>query len=268
MCSYPVSPSTVAAISFWSKDFSNLIAAWEVPENAAVLNQYRHHFSFAINGPARTILEPGVTSPLYERAELQLGLLVLRCKALGQDPNASILVKVDPISVYRVAGEDHDRDTLGHIPYLCECLQGFGLTRLHISFTQFNFPGIKGRLNKLSDRFIIRELTPEQQRDLLATRVLPFTKPAGIQVQTCTAHESVSFYREHKSTDLIQGACCGYKDITSINSTCKMAFAADKDAGANKRHCTCYPHRDVGDKTEGCTHGCRYCFSNPKLYDF
>lgn len=268
-CTYPVSPETVAALSFWSKDFTNLIGAWADPETAALLNKYRHHFSFAINGPSESILEPGVVASIQDRVENQLAWLVNKCLELGQDPNASILVKVDPISVYRVAGEEYDRDTLGHLPYLCEYLKAYGLTRLHISFTQFSFNSTKSRLRKMSDHFVIRELSPEQERALIWAKILPFTGPAGIQVQTCSALQTVAYYRSIKSDAIISGACCGWRDIASItHGETKMAFNKAAGATESTRGCTCYPHRDTGDKSEKCTHGCRYCFSNPKLYDF
>jgi hypothetical protein len=293
-CTFPVSPNSVAAISWWSKDFKNLIESW--PASEKTLNQYSHHFSFAINGPANSILEPGVNATFEERME-QLRWLVDKCIELDQDPNASILVKVDPISVYKVFPSTKEEDTLGHIPQLCEYLKAFGLTRIHISFTQF-FPATNGRLRKMAKHFTIKDLTIDDQKALLEEKFFPYSEAAGIKLQTCTAMSLVEYYRTKKqggiirgidiageniqlqideghlvdckvdqTANLIQGACVGWRDIQSItNGTSKMAF--QESQVKSTRYCTCYPHRDVGDKTVACTHGCRYCFSNPMPYDF
>lgn len=309
VCSYPVSPESVAAISWWSKDFANLVEAW--PENAQVLNKYAHHFSFAINGPDHSILEPGLVSTLEQRME-QLRWLVDKCVELGQDPNASILVKVDPINVYTVEPDPRELDTLDHVPRLCEYLRALGLSRIHISFTQF-FPATAARLDKIAKPggVHIKELSPKAsaleldevvaaQRELLERKFIPYAEANGIKLQTCTAMLLVEYYRKQrqpgvikgesedresvqlevepggpivsseidKSAPLIQGACVGWRDIKSITrGATKMAFQ-EKSSAKAMRFCNCYPHRDVGDKTEPCTNGCRYCFSNPKLYAF
>ena len=266
-CTYPVSPQSVAAISWWSKDFKNLIEAWQQEARAALLNQYKHHFSFAINGPDHSILEPGVTATLAERVE-QLRWLVDKCRELGQDPDASILVKVDPISVYAVAPNTTELlDNLDHVPTLAEYMKAFGLSRLHISFTQFSFPMVKSRLRKMASLVTIHEQSPTEQRALLESKVFPYTQRYGIKVQTCSAMDTVGFYRGQKSDLIVQGACVGWRDIRSITGgATDMAFA--RSGSASTRFCTCYPHRDVGDKSKGCSHGCRYCFSNPQAYEF
>lgn len=52
-----------AVISWSSRDYTNLIHRWTNDAQAAkVLNAYRHHFSFTINGESRSVLEPGLQS--------------------------------------------------------------------------------------------------------------------------------------------------------------------------------------------------------------
>jgi hypothetical protein len=243
------------------------VEAW--PAHSKVLNKYKHHFSFTINGPNHSILEPGVTATLNERME-QLRWIVDKCLELGQDPNASIVVKVDPISVYTVPPSGDMRDTLGHIPALVEWMMVFSLNRLHISFTQFSFPTVRGRARRMSERLFIHELSSEEERVLLETKLFPYTGPAKIKVQTCTAINAVNYYREHKvSGTLVQGSCVGWRDIQSItNGESQIAFTLPPEKASPTRFCSCYPFRDVGDKSKGCIHGCRYCFSNPLEYDF
>ena len=262
MCVYEIKgPETV--VSWWSKDFANLIDRWDNnPLASAALNAYHHHFSFAINGPERSVLEPGLASNLAFRVESQLRWLVDKCRSLGQDPDHSILVKVDPISVYH-AKEGVRCETTAHIPYLFQWLKAYGLSRVHISFTQFSWPAVRSRCKKLKAAGLeIVDLSLEAQAEILRTKVMPFAVENGITVQTCTA-------LGHSKLGVVQGACVGFSDIHSITGgVADRNFAQPAKGTKYTSHCTCFVHRDVGDKTEPCTHGCRYCFSHPEIYDF
>lgn len=247
MCTFSVSPQTIAAISWWSKDWSNLIEMW--PAHADVLDRYHHHFSFALHDGS--ITEPGVLTSPEDRIRKQLAWLVAKSRELGQDPDASIMVKLDPITVYSYQG--NTLDNLDHVPLLCSAMKSMGLTRIHISFVQFDYPKTRTRLRryKESGKIDIPELSMEEQRFILDTRVLPFTVAAGIHLETCTGLE-----------DIKHGACVGWRDIASITGLKNPGPVFQKDA---RKNCLCYPHRDVGDKSAPCTHGCLYCMSNPKI---
>jgi hypothetical protein len=267
-----LNPTDVAVISWWSKDYAKLINAWE--ENRQVLGRYNHHFTFTINGESASLLEPGVRTPLAGRLE-QLSALVALCRSLGQNPNASIMVHVDPISVYITRPDGVEHDTLDHIPQLCAALQVCGLTRIHISFTQFTWRTVRSRLNALSDKFELVDLSLDRQMGLLRTRVFPHTTSAGIQLQTCTAIDAAAYGTEKAGQlpppPLITGACVGRADIIAITPQIEEKYAIPKHAKsttAATRNCTCYPFTDVGTKHNPCTHGCRYCFMNPEKYAF
>jgi hypothetical protein len=239
-CRYALERGSV--ISWWSKDFANLIAAWSTsPENERLLARYKHHFCFAICGPEHSLLEPGLGATLAERYE-QIRWLVNKCRAIGQDPDTSILIKVDPIHV--LAGAADGSVHLEFIPDLCAVMNSVGLTRIHISFIQYNFAGVGKRLEGRAAR------TDEgDQRLIVRIYLEPFTGPAGIRLQSC-------------STAVVpQGACVGWRDITGHDAP--AGFVGER------KGCTCYPHkRDVGDKSVGCVHGCKYCYSNPAHYDW
>ena len=185
VCSYEVKPGAV--ISWWSKDFGLLIQRW--PQHETVLSKYKHHFSFAINGPERSLLEPGLESTLCERVEVQLRWLVDKCRAYGQDPNSSILVKLDPITVY-TAGATR-RDNTGHFRYLCEFLHSYGLTRVHMSFTQFDIGvGLKGRLRAISREIVLHDITDDEKRAILSDKIVPFAKAYGFNACQHTTEDS------------------------------------------------------------------------------
>jgi hypothetical protein len=262
-------PKDVAVISWWSKDYARLLAAWDA--NRQVLGRYNHHFSFTINGESGTILEPGLRTPLVGRLE-QLGRLVELCRSLGQDPDKSIMVHVDPISVYIVDGVRHD--TLDHIPQLCAVLKTHSFTRVHVSFTQFEWQNVKARLRRLNDKFELLELNLKDQVNLLRTRVIPHTTSAGIYLQTCTATDVVDYFYNtfpREAPPICKGACVGYSDIIAISPHIEERYDIPKRVKpktAATRHCTCFPFTDVGTKHTPCTHGCRYCFMNPEEYAF
>lgn len=237
-----------AIISWWSKDFSLLIGCWK--EHEQVLCKYHHHFSFTINGPERSLLEPGLESTLSDRIDRQLPWIVDKCKELGQDPDWSIMVHVDPIaSIAHTA----------HIPELTIKMASLGLSRVHISFVQFGWPSVGKRLAPTGTK----ELTLAERQQILTEKVLPYTSATAIRVQTCTAFGL-------EDLGVLQGACVGFDDICHITDgrAPEVEPESPEKRPKCKEHCTCYPHRDVGDKTEKCKHGCRYCFSNPKIYDF
>jgi len=251
VCVRSLSNKDVDIIAWFSKDYSNLIESW-----SDKLNLYKHHFSFTINGPARSHLEPGLETSLEARLA-QIEWLVEKSKALGEDPNHSIMIHIDPISVYRIVGEDKDVDTLEHVPELFAQMARFGLNRVHLSFTQINsFIRTKSRLRKLEKYIIVKELSTEEQQELFDRRILPHSRKFGISVQTCTALNLENAF---------QGSCLGWQDVENITG---RTIGPVVKTSKGERHCTCYPFYDIGEKSVPCKHGCRYCFSNPKIYDW
>jgi hypothetical protein len=255
---YPVSDTDV--VSWFSKDFNYFVAAWKEPESHAILARFKHHFSFTICGEHHSVLEPGLASSLYQRYQ-QLTELVEICKSLNQDPDKSILVRVDPISVYTLADSPGIVfDTLDHIPALTSILRALGLTRLHISFTQIkSFRRTATRLARIQDHIIVEEISAAKQQALLETKLLPFT--TGISIETCTARDMVSL------GIVKMGACVGQSDIESIMGR-RLKDRRQVAKCAEMRDCSCYPFQDVGEKHVVCKHGCRYCFANPQIYDW
>ena len=89
-------------------------------------------------------------------------------------------------------------------------------------------------------------------------------------MQTCSAHELVKFISDNSV--LAYGACVGREDIEAIIGG-GISLAPPKNEtsgydGKSQRNCMCYTFKDVGSKLNECKHGCRYCFANPKMYEF
>lgn len=261
ICTADVSPDTVLAVSWWSKDFTCLLDLW--PSRRAVLERYKHHFSFTINGEAHTVLEPGLRTPLEGRLAQLRHLTAICREQLHQDADASIMVHLDPICVYSTG--QSLKDNLAHVPRLCAVMKELGLTRLHVSFAQFAWANVKSRLRGFGDHLKLQDPSVEERVRIFTEKVLPHTRAAGVSVQTCTAEALV------EAGIAAFGACVGVRDIRSITGQPELEErhnAWNASAGKTLRHCQCYEFRDVGDKRRLCEHGCRYCFANPKLYDF
>lgn len=263
--------------SWWSKDFRLLLELW--PQYEDVLSQYRHHFSFTINNEFGSILEPGVTSTIDQRLDDLRALVALVRDQLGQPINNSIMMHIDPISVWteKVIVNDPikgkitktiQRNNLEHVPRMVAVMEELGLTRLHISFTQFSWKRVKYRLKKCKHLFEIEEQTVEAQRKLVDGFLLPFTG-TSIKVQTCSAAEIIKDYNQTPRADglkIHKGSCVGVGDITALVGRDVRNEERSSRVACNK-NCSCYKFRDIGYNTLDCTHGCRYCFGKPKYYE-
>lgn len=260
-------PGEVKVLSFFSKDYANLINLY--PEYADVLDKYKWHISFTLNGEAGSVLEPGLTTTFADRLE-QLRWFVEYFKSKNQPINSSIMVHVDPISLYKLPGDETVYDTLGTFPLLCETMHKLGIRRIHFSFYQFGWKKVCSRQKKLANAGIvdILKLSFDKKEDkatlfkLLQDKVFKHIEAAGIQLQTCTADEAVMAFPEF----IKMGACVGMADIGVIADVPFKSPPSKKTPG--ERHCVCYPFKDLGDAHEPCVHGCRYCFMHPENYDF
>jgi hypothetical protein len=267
-CTTPLDPRKVIAISWWSKDFRLLVEAW--PQNVDILCKYRHHFSFTINGEDHSLLEPGLASTIQERLS-QLAELAAICTSLGQDPNSSIMVHIDPIIVCEIPGSSPRMfNNLSHAGALADAMKALGLSRLHISFFQDSWTCVRSRMSRSKGHFIMKKLDAKERANLLDDLLIPHCSRNGIKLQTCTADDVVSFYAEAGTNLLSMGACVGARDISSIAGISGVIKNGSKKqrnkSSSSQRACTCYPHRDVGSQHTPCIHGCRYCFMNPAEY--
>ena len=261
-CATDLDPSRVLLIDIWSKNYARFIA--RLPELEPLLRPYKLHLSFTINGGGPSPHEPGLRADIPELLK-QLGALVAFLRDRGQNPLSSLLIHVDPISVYEIGASSEPHYTTEHLAALFPKMRELGLDRVHLSFTQFCWRGARSRLSKLSRDLRIRELTAAEQLRVFDERVLPLAD--GIRFQTCTATSLLSKYSG--SGTVVRGACCGYDDVLAIvGDVSKVGPRKTRAAGHSGaiRNCTCFPFKDIGCARQPCENGCRYCFMNPRLY--
>jgi hypothetical protein len=267
-CTIDLSRPAVLAIDWWTKDPAAICAGWPKHLAAAtgekpahpILDDYRHHFTLTINGEAHSVLEPGLESSLADRLS-SLDWIVAKCRELGQDPDKSIMVHVDPICVFETGSSSDARDNLDHLPALCDRMRALKLTRMHISFMQFSWQSVRSRLKAMAETLRIRALTDTEQVALFESRVRPHI--AGIQVQTCTATALIVKYREEGT--VIKGACFGWEDVVAVVGDKDLVGPprVNKAKNAASRLCGCFPFKDAGCARDPCKHGCPYCFMHP-----
>ena len=245
-----LSPEQHPVLDWFSKDFTNLIAAWpDYPE----LDRYAHHFSVTINGPCHSFLEPGLESTLITRYEM-LDWLVQKAKSLGQDLYHSILVHLDPMIAYDVDGLGYQHN-LGHAPLLIARMAANHLFRIHVSVYQ-DFRKSEANLRRLH----INAYAPRAE-DIERYVILPAALH-NIRIETCS---SLTELKALFPGSVHKGACLGEADVLSLTHGQMPIGLVDSNSGAWRATsgCSCYPHRDVGDRTNPCKNGCKYCFASP-----
>jgi hypothetical protein len=137
-------------------------------------------------------------------------------------------------------------------------MHALGLTRVHMSFMQFSWQGVRTRLRRLSDKLVILDITDAEEVELYQTRFAPHSD--GIRVQTCTATSLL------ERNLVARGACFGWEDVVAIAGAERVGKrTVNKTKNQAGRLCTCYPFKDAGCQRIPCKHGCRYCFMNPKI---
>lgn len=263
-CTVDLDPSTVFAISWFSKDYSEFLKAYH--DQPELFKKYKHHFCFTINAfEKHSRLEPGLRTDLRDRLR-QLESLVEIALEQDEDPNNSIQVRYDPIVVYDdLKSDEKNLDNCTHLDYLFPKMNQLGLTRLHFSFLQLSpWPKIAKRALKYHSIRLF-ELTTSQKKEFLTTRVLLLASKYNIRLETCSAPDLMNW-----RDDVKMGACVPRSSIEAIGHP-SFRLSTKKRQNTNKKvnsedcYCTCVNTRDVGYYDPKCKHGCVYCFAAPVM---
>jgi hypothetical protein len=105
----------------------------------------------------------------------------------------------------------------------------------------------------------------DKEKEAVFTDLI-FPVSGGIAIHTCTATGSVELHKTDRKVTF--GACVGWSDIKSVSGLPDLPEKVNRQKQGGGRTCVCYPFTDVGSQRDSCVHGCRYCFMNPKMYDF
>ncbi|HEX3045255.1 MAG TPA: DUF1848 domain-containing protein [Bacillota bacterium] len=233
-----VSPQTVDAIVFWTKDPAPLL-----PHLPAIDTMgYRYYFQYTLNHYPE-VFEPHL-SPLASR----LATFQRLSDAIGPE---KVIWRYDPIIV---------SDPLTPVTYhletfarLASSLQGY-THRVILSFLDF-YPKIKPRLRKLKEQdqvtvYDITELAHETEFLQLVYELGQIASCYDLDAFTCSEPAALEEYGIH------HGSCI---DPIFINHTFGLNLKPKKDP-SQRPHCRCCASVDVGTYNT-CKSGCYYCYA-------
>jgi hypothetical protein len=232
---YRVNLRDAKCIAWWSKDYARWIEFYNTPEFQDVFGNYVHKFNFTIN--SESPLEPGVP-PLRDRLDQ------LRYLAQNFGPNM-INLRFDPVVIFRKNGKK--QTNLTQFTQIAEFASSIGINRITFSFC-IDMPQVKRNLQRYNIALINLTRT---QKERIMDSLLEIVEPLGITL--CACNDNIVNYR-----DKIKPAqCISPEGIPGLKRK-------SKDPG-QRVGCHCIISRDIGLYTQVCSHGCLYCYANPKL---
>lgn len=235
---WPLNPTAVEAIVFWTKDPLALLPHLEELDDRG----YRYVFQFTLNDYPR-LLEPGLRS-VDERVETFLRL----SDRLGP---GRIAWRYDPIIISSATPPEYH---LERFASLSTRLAG-RTERVIISFLDY-YGKVERRLADLTRRTGVSfdDITrPEEQETLfaLATGIGGLATAAGMTVQTCSEAVDLS------AAGIGHGACI---DGAWLQQALGLPQAPGRDRN-QRSACLCATAVDIGAYNT-CGFGCTYCYAN------
>jgi len=232
-------PSSTAAIVFWSRNYTSLI-----PLLDELKSQYRLWFHFTINTPNKTF-EPKVPNP-----DIQLAQLRELTKKV--EPRA-ITWRFDPIVFWKE--KDKLKNNLDGFRQLAHEVSGAGITRCYTSFMT-HYRKIQRRLQKHSHIAFVDPPIEEKVEILLSLYEIARSK--GIQLHLCCQPEILGALPE--DTSILPASCVDGRLISEIYG---IRVSQARDTG-QRMGCGCTRSRDIGSyQKQICRYHCLYCYANP-----
>jgi len=237
-----LSPEAVHTVVLWSKDFSNLLrGASGLRGLLAAYDQIYLHFT--VTGLGGTAIEPGV--PPYRGALAQLPALT----ALAGDPRR-VSVRFDPILFWREGGAVHSN--IGHFAEVARASEAAGVRDIRVSFAQWYGKAIR---RASSRRFSFVVPSEEEQRSH-AEKMAAIAASRGLVLHACCQPLLAGV------PGISPSACIDGELLALLHPRSEPA-SLRKDR-TQRASCLCTESRDIGSYTQGCPHGCVYCYANPK----
>lgn len=227
-----LAPEDVAAIVFWSKDYTPLL-----PHLPGLYQRgYRFLFHFTITGL------PSVFEPAVPSAEVAIPVARSLAKQFGSE---TVLWRYDPVLISNLTPPDYHRARFAELaPQMAECS-----SRCYFSFPTF-YGKVSRRFAKLEDETGIRCFDlPLGERIALADDLAEIAESCKIRMLTCCG--------DYLLSERIGKAHCVDAELLSRLYPDRM-FAL-KQRGTRKE-CGCFESTDIGAYGT-CEHGCVYCYA-------
>lgn len=227
-----LSPETVKAICWWSKDYNKFIE--EFNSGNSILNNYPiHYFNFTLNSESE--LEPNVKSSVDERL-LQAEFLA---KTFGPE---FVKIRFDPITFYIKNSSKEVVNNLNNFEYIANKISTYGIKEILIAFC-IPFNKTKNRFKK----FDISFYEPNKREIIMWMKSV--CDPIGIKLKACCMNEF---------SDLLEKSAC--IDGNLLKSRGLNVGPKDRN---QRKECNCVTSIDIGEYSLKCPHGCLYCYANP-----
>jgi len=235
-------PSSVHTVVLWSKDFSNLIL--NVQGLRDVLEKYEHlYFLFTVTGLGGTAIEKGVPAPAAALA--QLPALV----ALTGHPKR-VSLRFDPVVHWREGFGI--KSNLRFFETAAEAAARAGIEDVRISFTQWYGKALRRAATHGFDY-----VDPADEEKLEAARSLAETAARwDLRLHSCSQNFLTGV------PGIRASACIDGKLLKELHPGEEGAVTA-KDKG-QRDECGCTASLDIGSYAQMCSHGCLYCYANPR----
>ncbi len=234
-----VTPSTVEAIVFWTKNPKPLLGYLNKLDGLG----YRYLFHFTLNNYEELGLEPGLAG-VADRIKVFQDL----SKQIGKE---KVIWRYDPIVV---SNQTTEKFHIANFSYLAVSLKGY-TQRVIISFLDF-YPKKQARLKQLTTqkKLEIIELrhSPEEERlFFLVQQLQEIALQNGLEIYTCGEVGDFSQFK------IEPGSCIDGKLINHIFNLTND-YPRDK---SQRAACRCVKSVDIG-RYRTCQYQCSYCYAN------
>lgn len=234
----PFTPDKIAAICFWSKNYSCFM---ENLYGQKIMDKgFNIFFHYTLNS-SDTLLEPGIKSTAQHRCDI----LQKMTEVFGSD---KIFLRFDPI-VFYLDEKKRMKNNLKDFEYIVKRASQCRINSITISFTDL--------YKKILNRQKIKNITfinPSNEKKInIVQHLETIAKAYNISLNLCC--ETIPGLERLKNKPCISSEY--------INKTFGQDLKHRKDPGQRK-DCMCSLSKDIGSYTDHpCYHNCLYCYARP-----
>ncbi|KAH3756298.1 DUF1848 family protein [Pelomyxa schiedti] len=243
-----LSPAVVRSFVWWSKDYAPWIDCYNDPTTGPLLKQYDAHcFNFTVNSPSE--LEPGIRHTLEQRLE-QLAKLV---SFYGPE---SIILRFDPIVLYRKKGDSTRYDNLSHYPQICAAAGALGIKFIVFAFC-IPYKTVVPRMASLGFELIAPSIVEKKH---IISSMAEIAGSHGISLRTCCGPDLIGF------AGITKSSCVNGDQVSDVlKLRGKAPLTTELKDPHQRTECGCTKSTDIGSYALefACGHKCLYCYANP-----
>lgn len=234
----PFTPENIAAVCFWSKDYSLFLKN----KYEQILNDkgFNIFFQYTLNSE-NFLLEPGIKKSVQERCDI----LEKMAEIFGPD---KIFLRFDPIVFYMDENKNL-KNNLKDFQYILKRASNCKIRSITISFTDL----YKKVLERQKNKNIIFINPSNEKKISIIQNLEKMAKTCNISLNLCC--EAIQGLERLKKKPCIS--------TEYINKTFGLSLNHKKDPGQRK-DCMCSISKDIGSyRDHPCYHNCLYCYARP-----